>query len=259
MANFAPQYNLYKSIGTIRKISNCTFWLILVLSVLPVALNKFCSDHNLMHLVNILNMIGITIYFILEIVIEYILLPIADSKRRDDFIDNSFGSMIATNASIGYYDNDDLNPGLYKVAVNLFENCYFTYALIRIMTTRKIVTPSVMLLLIGTIAYYGFKEVPFALTILQTLFSTSILGELIKHMILINRLSNIQDAWVSLFHLEDLKNNTTQYQPQIYRYWLQYETLNSKINANIPEVVFQRNNPQLTKEWKKMKLRYKIS
>jgi hypothetical protein len=258
MADFAPQHNLYKVIGNLRTVAQWIFWLILVFSIIPVSFKEFCDKHNLLHLVSILNIIGISIYFIIETTIEYILLPLADSKRRDDFIDNSFGSMISTNSSVGYYDNDEVNQGLYKAAVNLFENCFFTFSLVRIMTIRKIVVPSVMLILIVVFAYYGFKEVPFALTILQALFSASILGELVKHLILINRLSNIQDSWVSLFHNEDLKQNTLRYHAHIYRYWLQYEALHSKINANIPDGVFNTHNENLTDEWGKMKSRYRI-
>lgn len=259
MADFAPQYNLYKVIGNLRTVAQWTFWSILVFSIVPVTFKEFCDKYSLLHLVNILNIIGISIYFIVETTIEFILLPLADSKRRDDFIDNSFGSKISTNSSIGYYDNDEVNQGLYKAAVNLFENCFFTYSLVRIMTTRKVVIPSIMLILVVVFAYYGFKEVPFALTILQALFSASILGELIKHLILVNRLSNIQDSWVSLFHNEDLKQSSLKYQAHIYRYWLQYEALHSKINANIPDSVFTKYNPNLTKEWESIKLRYKIS
>ncbi len=259
MAEFAPHYNLFKIIGNLRLVAQWTFWSILVLSIIPVAFNEFCDKHNLLHLVNILNIVGISAYFIIETTIEYILLPLADSKRRDDFIDNSFGSVISTNSSIGYYDNDEVNQGLYKASVNLFENCFFTYSLVRAITTRKIVVPAILLIVISIFAYYGFKEVPFALTILQALFSTSILGELIKHLILVNRLSNIQDSLVSLFHNEDLKQNTFKYQAHIYRNWLQYETLHSKINANIPDIVFQKHNQSVTEEWEKLKSRYKIS
>jgi hypothetical protein len=67
----------------------------------------------------------------LEIVVEYIIVPQADSKRRDDFIDNSFGSTFSTNASVGYFDTDEIRPGLYKAASNLFENCFFNYILVK--------------------------------------------------------------------------------------------------------------------------------
>lgn len=259
MAEFAPQYNLFKIIGRLNSVERWTFWSILIFSIVPVALNDFCDKYNLIHLLSIFNIIGISVYFIVNATIDFILTPLADSKRRDDFIDNSFGSIISPNSSIGYYDNDEISKGLYKAAVNLFENCFFTYSLVRAMTTRKIIIPSIMLIAVAVFAYYGFKEVPFALTILQALFSANILGILIKHLILINRLASIQDSWISLFHNEDLKENSFKYQAHIYRYWLQYEALHSKISAGIPDKVFNKQNPGLTDEWKKLKTRYNIS
>tara|TARA_B110000967_G_C18840775_1_gene539243 strand:- start:1072 stop:1650 length:579 start_codon:yes stop_codon:yes gene_type:complete len=191
--------------------------------------------------------------------IEYIFLPQADSKRRDDFIDNSFGSKFSPKNSIGYYDNDEIGKGLYKASVNLFENCFFTFSLSKIVTVSRIVLPTVMLFAMIILAYYGFKEVPFALSILQALFSANILGLLIKHLILINKLSAIQDSWINLFQHTNFKSETYKYQANVYRYWLQYETLHSKINAGIPNKIFNENNDMLTQEWEELKAKYNIT
>lgn len=259
MAEYAPQYNLFRTINRLASLSRFTFWLVLVFSIIPIVFKDFCEAQNLINIINIFNIIGISLFFILEVISDYILLPQADSKRRDDFIDNSFGSVFSPNNSVGYYDNDEVNKGLYKASVNLFENCFFTYSLVKITITRKIVTPATILLLMGAFAYYGFKEVPFALSVLQALFSANILGKLIKHLILLNRLTTIQDTWIALFQHDDIKSNTLKYQTSVYRYWLQYEALHSKINAAIPEKIYKRHNPSLTEEWKKMKLKYNIS
>ncbi len=259
MAEYAPQYNLFKIINKLASISQLVFWAILVFSILPVMFKEFCEVQNLINLINIFNIIGISLFFILEVICDYILIPQADSKRRDDFIDNSFGSVFSPNNSVGYYDNDEISKGLYKASVNLFENCFFTYSLVKITTIKKITIPAIMLLLMAFFAYYGFKEVPFALSVLQALFSANILGLLIKHLILLNRLTTIQDSWIALFQHEDIKSNTHKYQASVYRYWLQYEALHSKINAGIPETVYNKHNPSLTEEWEKMKLKYNIS
>lgn len=109
------------------------------------------------------------------------------------------------------------------------------------------------------LAFYGFKHVPFALSILQTLFSANILGALIKHLILINRLSTILENWLTLFQNPDFKEKTLSFQPSIYKYWLQYETVLSKINSGVPNNVFNLHNDRLTLEWKKLKIKYNIS
>jgi len=246
MAKYAPHLDLFKVINSLSVIERIIFWIILALSVTSTVFNKITVPQDVTDIMNILNIIGIGLFFTIGILVEYVFLPQADSKRRDDFIDNSFGSKFSPKNSIEYYDNDEIGTGLYKASVNLFENCFFTYSLTKIVTISKIIVPTIMLILMIIISYFGFKEVPFALSILQTLFSANILGSLIKHIILTNKLSDIQDSFIQLFQNEDFKTNTYKYQASIYRYWLQYETLHSKISAGIPDTVFQNNNETLT-------------
>lgn len=258
MAEFSPHTDLYNVKSKLESISKFIFWLTLFLSIFPIVFEEFCRIHKVVDLLNIINIIGIALFFIIETLNEYILLPLADNKRRDDFIDNAFGSKFSIKNSIDYYDNEEIEKGIYKVAVNQFENCFFTYSLIKISTVPKIVVPTIMLFSMSIIAYYGFSEVPFALTILQAFFSVNILGNLIKHLILMNRLATIQDSWLELFHNINLKDEIINFQPQVYRYWLQYETLNSKINANISNQTFTNSNSKLTEEWNSLKIKYQI-
>jgi len=259
MAKYAPHLDLYKVINRLSLIERIIFWIILVLSITAIVFNIITVPQAVIDIMNILNIVGIGLFFTIGILVDHILIPQADSKRRDDFIDNSFGSKFSPKNSVEYYDNDEVGAGLYKASVNLFENCFFSCSLVKIVTVSKIIIPTIMLIVMLIISYYGFKEVPFALSILQTLFSASILGQLIKHIILINKLSAIQDSWIQLFQIEDYKTNTFKYQASIYRYWLQYETLLSKINAGIPDSVFQKNNNALTTDWDKIKTHYNIS
>lgn len=258
MAKYTPQYDLFKITNKLSAIGQFNFWTILILSSAPLVCNDFCVKNNLLDSLNILNIIGISLFFCIELINEFILIPQADNKRRDDFIDNSFGSKFAANSSIGYYDNDEINNGLYKASVNLFENCFFTYSLIKTTTISKIVFPIIMVILTIVFAFYGFKQVPVALTVLQAIFSANILGQLFKHFILLNRLSSIQDTWILLFQRNDLKTDTQKYQTHIYKYWLQYETLNSKINAGVSDKIFIKHNPTLTEAWKNLKTKYNI-
>jgi hypothetical protein len=112
---------------------------------------------------------------------------------------------------------------------------------------------------IAVFAYYGFKQVPFGLSLLQALFSATLLGELVRHFILMVRLHTIHDAWITLFQNQDFKSNTDKYKTLIYRYWLQYETLHSRIQAGIPDKVFNKFNSKLTQEWANIKTRYNIN
>lgn len=259
MAQFAPQYDLFVIIDKTRLIKAWIFWLIFILSIVPAVLKLLNINLQVNDLINTLNIICITCFFVLDIVVEYILVPQADNKRRDDFIDNSFGSSFSSNPSIGYFDTNELQHGLYKAASNLLENCFFTYTQVKAVTIRKTVLPTIILFSIGVFAYYGFREVPFALTFLQALFSATLLGELVKHFVLLARLNTIFDSWIALFQNSDIKSNIHNYRTFIYRYWLQYESLISRIQPEIPDKLFKRLNPKLMEEWNKIKIRYNIN
>lgn len=258
MAEFAPQYNLFKIIDRLKGVLTIVFWAIFTLSVAPTILKLVNITIALDDVVNTVNINSIALFFLIEIIVEYFLIPQADSKRRDDFIDNAFGSKFSPTSSEGYYDTEEVEKGLYKASANLFENCFFSYSVTKAMTIRKTVLPAIVLLFIVVFAYYGFREVPFALSLLQALFSATLLGDLVKHLILLSRLSNIQDCWINLFQHNDLKTNIVKYQPQIFRLWLQYETLHSRIPAGIPDELFNNHNDKLTREWEDLKKRYNI-
>jgi hypothetical protein len=257
MAQFAPQYDLFKIIDNLRRTMSFVFWTIVILSASSPILKLLNVQVNLDDLFNTINIVALGSFFLLEIIVEYILIQ-ADSRRRDDFLDNSFGSTFSPAASVGYYDNDEIQRGLYKAACNLFENCFFSYSLVSRMTLRKTVLPGTVLVLVIVSAYYGFKEVPFALSLLQALFSATLLGDLIKHLILLSRLGNIQGDSINLFQHHDLKTDIGKYEPQIYRLWLQYESLSSRIPPSIPNALFKKHNQTLLLDWRKLKARYNI-
>jgi len=257
-ALYAPQYNLYKIIGKIKLASNLAFWLIFILSIIPTGLKLLNFTWAIDDLLNILNIILILVYFVLDVITDQILIPQAEQKRRDDFIDNSFDSKFSVNNSVQYYDNEEVNYGLYKAATNQFQNCFTTYSLIKLITPQKIVIPSIIVIVIWIVAYFGFKEVPFFLSLLQVLFSASILGGLIKHLILFNRLSVIYDDWVKLFQYEDFDDASIKYNSSIIRNWLRYETLVAKISADIPDTFFNKHNSRLTQDWMALKVKYNI-
>src|SRR5258708_3875368 len=163
MAKFAPHHSLYKIIQIIKGFSDGMFWAIFILSVLPTLATRFCPKIKLDDLFNVANVVCIFLFFVLDIIVDYGLMPQADSKRRDDFIDNSFGSKFSTNNSVDYFDNEEIKTGLYKAAVNLFENCFFSLSLINHVTARRIIRPSVVFVTVWVIGYFGFKTVPFGL------------------------------------------------------------------------------------------------
>lgn len=93
MAKFAPQYNLFKIIDRLRSLLSWIFWLVFLLSILPALIKLFGIDINADDIISTSNIVAIGLTFVLELLVEFILVPQADSKRRDDFIDNSLAHL----------------------------------------------------------------------------------------------------------------------------------------------------------------------
>ncbi|MFM2223800.1 MAG: hypothetical protein RJA07_2 [Bacteroidota bacterium] len=258
MAKFSPQYNPHKITATTRCFIEYAFYTVFILSILYEVVPFPKILEPLKDFIAVVNTISIFVFFGLEIIVEYFLYPQSEQRRRDDFIDNSFGSNFSIVNSIEYYDNEEIKKGLYKSASNLFENCFFTYSLSKVITVRRIILPVIILISVLVCAFYGFKNNSIAQPILQILFSANMLGLLIKHLIFLNRLNSILDFWVVLFQNPDFKVNSNKYEATIYRNWLTYETLLSRIQPNISQKVFDEMNPILTTEWNNMKITYNI-
>lgn len=266
MAQSAPHYSTYDNINKLRKLCGILFWLIFALAIFETAFSQLSIDilqanaAYILQVSNIVSIISIIIFFIAELVVDLFLVPMADNKRRDDFIDNSIGSTFSLEPSEGYYDNSEIQNGIYKVAVNLFENCFFTYNLITKLTYRKIIIPAFAGIGILILAYYGFNgQNTIAVTLLQFMFSTTVLGTLVKHLILLAKLQEIQKDWQNLFSKTTFKTDPESEAASIYRIWLNYETLHSRIPASVPQKVYEQNNPALTEKWIEVKSRYNIS
>lgn len=259
MAKFSPQYNPHKLTAAVRSANDWIFWIVFILAFAPICFHEFCETNLVKSILNVVNVISILLFFTLEMVVEFILFPQSEQKRRDDFLDNAFGSKFSTANSIDYYNNENIGQGLFKASSNLFENAFFTYSLVKHLTFRKIIIPAFVLISVWVMAYFGFQKVPAALSILQILFSANVLGNLVKHLILLNRVSAIQDNWISTFQIPDFKTQTSKYQSNIYRNWLNYESILSRIQPDISDFFFKKYNPRLTQEWECMKSKYDIN
>jgi hypothetical protein len=258
MAKYSPQFDLYKIIERLKSVLVYLFWIIFLLSIIPTFFKEFLVKWSINEEIDVLNIISIFAYFLIEVLVDLILIPLAENKRMDDFIDNSFDSNFSTKNSVEYFNNEEIPKGFYKAATNLFQNCFFSFNLLKRLTVRKIILPAFVITAVWVAAYYGFKEVPFALSLLQVLFSANLLGALIKHLILLTRLSYIYDDWMKLFQSNDLTSVDNKYPNYIFRTWLRYETLISKIPLDIPNSFFQKKNTQLTSDWIALKTKLNI-
>lgn len=105
---------------------------------------------------------NINIFFIISFAVLSFLSDIffyqASIQRREDFIDNSFNSNIAEDRSKEYYTNENITSGMYKIAVNSFENAFFSYNIASKMTPKLWVKHVTFALLVLIFAVFGYND-----------------------------------------------------------------------------------------------------
>lgn len=252
----------YKTIAFWRNIENGLLWSTFICSILLHTFQIDCISHSLdsmkwiANLLNVLNYISIIGYSLLYIIVEIIMQPMAANERRKGFIDNSLGTKLLEKPVLNYYDNDSIEKGPYKMLVNCYENCFFTYKIIKAMLPKMIAKNAILFILLLLFAYYGIKDNIVAIPFLQLFLSSLFLIELIYHVLFFLRLKNLCDRFKQIFSFSKSTKNKT-IQDAVYMV-LEYETTlayNKSPNSNS---VYKKLKDKLTEEWSSIKEYYDI-
>ena len=211
MYKSAPQTSDYVLIEKLQKANKVIFISVILLSILSsiVASKIVVLPESINDIRNILYIGLIISLAIISIIIDYTLLPNAQSTTRCDFFDHSFGTKyIHHKSSEEYYTNTDLDFGMYKMAANLFESCFFTYTLSSRMRLKKIILCCVLLVVFIPLVFYGFKNTSLiSIILLQALLSIYFLGGLIRLLIFVNKNEILFNELKNLFaNNEDRKS-----------------------------------------------------
>lgn len=252
----------YNTVACWRKVENGFLWSVFICSISLQIFQIDCLNHSLCltecvtNLLNMLNYFSIIGYGILYIAVEIIMQPMVANERRKGFIDNSLGTKLLDKPVLNYYDNDSIEQGPYKLLVNCYENCFFTYNIIKVMLPKMAIKNTILFGLLLIFAYLGIKDNVVAIPFLQLFLSSLFLIELIYHITFFFRLKNLCDKFKQILSTpKSTKNKTIQ--DAIYMV-LEYETTlayNKSPNSNSE---YKKLNNKLTEEWSCIKQNYDI-
>ena len=258
-SRFLPYEANYALLKKWRRIGNIVLAIVSILSVtLPFVSNNFKSNVLLNNFMEYADYITIISYYVINIVTEVFLYPATARLRRIGFIDNSLGAKFLSKESKNYFTNDALKPGLYKLSVNCFENCYFTYNIAK-ETTPIVVTKSVIFSAVFlTTAYIGLRGNILALPILQILLSTLFITELVHHLTFVSRLKILLEKFEVHFN-DTIKSKSKRSDAQHpILMLLEYETTLAFNKAPFSDRAYMKLNTQLSTEWDDIKKHYEI-
>ena len=206
-------------------------------------------------LLNAFNCVIIAIVVVFDQIFNYLFFEAGKAKRLD-FIDNSYGTDFSGAKSEGYFTNETVKTGIYKMAVNCFENSFFSSQISSKMIKWAWIKAIVVLIIFVFSAALGEKGV------VNLLFQLSLpillLQQAIKITFFYTRITTVYQSLLELFN--DLKQGgfTNKKDPEIFKIVLEYQTTLTWAAIPLNDTIFKKNNAQLSKKWDALKENYNI-
>lgn len=252
MSLFSPQSDYFKMAVKINKFSNTLFLIIFSLSIIFTLSNSsiYINAVSIFSLIMLLFFDTLTKYYQTK----------GDYNRRKDFIDNSFGTKLSIKSSISYYDNEEINQGLLKALVNVFENSFFSLNVTNEMKRKALFKNTIMFVIVIACAFYGFSNNSLALPILQLFLSKYFVEDILILYKYNSKVESIFDGITKMFANELFNNrlNINLEYANILHILIEYEVNIANSNLFLDSKIFNRLNTQLTNEWSTIKEKYRI-
>ena len=249
-----PNSASYEQVERLSSISDIFLYTTTVLSIGISLLGHYNYLPDLKDTLIIINIMLVCVFVFLDNRANYIFTK-AEMNRRLDWLDNSFGTNFSGKKSEGYFTNEHLSPGLYKLAVNCFENSYHTQFIISKMQLKIIIQTIIIVLFFIVSASIGNKEV------IRLFFELSLpvvlIQKLIKVTIFTSRMADVHNRLKLLFN-DLMKTGFDNKTAEALRDILEYETALSWASTPLSSKVFQKYKDKLAGDWEEYKKNYNI-
>ncbi|UOR06361.1 hypothetical protein MUN82_04515 [Hymenobacter aerilatus] len=181
----------------------------------------------------------------------------AETKRRFDFVDNSFGTTFSEANSEGYYTNTEAQAGLYRMALNNFENSFTSQHNLDQMLPKVGIKNGFIVAAYCLSAAIGDKHT--VRVIAESIIAASFALELIKLWYFTAEVRNINLSWRTLFQDTIPDSLNEKKVAQMVMHVLRYETIVAWASIPLDMEFFGKNRERLDDLWKEQKKRLGIS
>lgn len=244
----------YKTLSRFERVSDGILYGSLVLSLLILLIDKSvvpAKNDQVLRALNNVNVILAIAYFLLDLVFNY-LFQSAESKRRHDFFDNSLHTSLADQPSTGYFSNDGVQAGMYKMGLNCFENAFFTKKV-----ASKMLQPLLVKLAVVVLAFLFvmlFTDNRTLTTVLQLALPFTIIEQSVRLFYFRHRVSQIFEQFKTIMSLPAGDERDAL----ILHNVISYDATLSWATIKLDENTFHQMNPLLTGEWERFKLQHQL-
>lgn len=246
---------------TVRKFEKVAFYCLLfsaiaiiylwLVSKVEPKLTFKISSATIIDLVKVLSYVSMIGYIVLSSTAKYLFYS-AEKVKREDLIDNSFGTCYSDLNSEGYYNNEELPYGVKKLAINTYESSFHTE-----QTLKKMLFRYAMKMLIFSIPFLISIFSIGGSDIVRLLFEISIplimLSQFFIIIVYYTGVKNVNECFkIELTNIGnkpiEVKDNARLLKPI-----LDYYNIKSWATTNLDNSIFKKHNDQISEQWLKRK------
>jgi hypothetical protein len=202
-----------------------------------------------------INLMLIVLYVILDFRATYIFSR-AERTRTLQYLDNSFDTNFAGKKVKGYFSQEMLGAGFYKLSVNCFENTYHTFNIVREMQLKTYFKAGLIIIVFMFSSAVGDKGI--VRSLIEAILPLSLLQDGIKLAFFMSRLESLLDNFKSFF-TRIKSSGFENKEPEAMRYVIEYETTLSWASIPLDSNIFESSRNQLAAEWSELKSEYNIA
>lgn len=253
MTRIVPHDQIFKRGKMFDSFGTLLIYVSSIISIALIAIPKLQVEIKL--LMNAINCVLIFIIVVFDLIYNYIFFEAGKTKRLD-FIDNSFGVDFLGSRSQGYFSNENLSVGMYKMAVNCFENSFFSYQVSgKMIAGAWLKAAFVLALFVFTAAMGNYLLINL---LFQLTLPIMLIQQAIKITLFYTRIHTVHEGFRQLFN--DIKQQGTNLgkDPEILKLVLDYQTTLSWGVIPLSEKIFNTNNATWSRKWEDLKRIYSI-
>ena len=254
MTRFVPFDTNYDQIRKLEKSSFTLLFVSALLIMMNWVLTKFFDNEinkqydDLKELAKVISYVSMVGYLIISLITK-ILFHNVEKRKRNDLIDNSFGTKYSDENTIGYYNNDETENGIKKLALNSYESSFHTESTLKLMLYKNLIILIALSIpfLLSIFSKNGSDIIRllFEISIPLTLFS-----EFIVMLIYYLNVSEINERFkIELTNIG--KENINEIDiPKLLIPIMEYYSIKAWANANLDSKIFNKNNEKISEKWK---------
>lgn len=261
MTRYVPHQQIYDQAKRYDGWQTRVLTLATIFAIATIVINGIKNmfpdfDFNcILDVINALVSVLSVLYIVLDLLVNHKFYR-AEKGRRVDFIDHAFKTNFSGDRSSGYYNSGGINEGVYKMAVQTFENSLFSTNSAKKMTISKWTYAVIVLIVFLISACLGEKS--WVNNLLQLAAAGILVQQAFKFQYFSNRIEDIHAEFKTLFsNLRDVTDKA-KHEGEMVKNVLSYETTLAWGSMILDSDIFDRDNDDLSEKWEKMKQDYKI-